>query len=102
MNIRTETRNCTDVENVFNCTGKFNLSVNYPIKNDFKRVILPDEIPLNIYKKDKDFIYTKDTASFSVDRNYSSLKLGFQASLYRGNIQSVSVYITCVQPKAIH
>ena len=59
MNIRTETRNCTDVENVFNCTGKFNLSVNYPIKNDFKRVILPDEIPLNIYKKDKDFINTK-------------------------------------------
>ena len=31
MNIRTETRNCTDVENVFNCTGKFNVSVNYPI-----------------------------------------------------------------------
>ena len=58
MNIRTETSNCTDVENVFNCTGKFNLSVNYPInKNDFKRVILPDEIPLNIYKKDRFYIY---------------------------------------------
>ena len=53
---------------------------------------MPDEIPLNIYKKDKDFIYTKDTASFSVDRNYNSLKLGFQAPFYCGNIQSVSVY----------
>ena len=93
MNIQTETRDCTDIKNVFNCTGKFNLSVNYPInKNDFRHVILPDEIPLNSYKKDKVFIYTNDTASFSIDRNYKSLKLGFQAPYYCGSIMSVSVY----------
>ena len=93
INIQTETRDCTDIKNVFNCTGKLNLSVNYPInKNDFEHVILPDEIPLNSYKKDKVFIYTNDTASFSVDRNYKSLKLGFQAPYYSGSIMSVSVY----------
>ena len=49
MNIQTETRDCTNVTDDINCTGKFILSVNYPIKgNDFKRVILPDEIPLNV------------------------------------------------------
>ena len=58
MNIHTETRDCTDIKNVFNCTGKCNLSVNYPInKNDFRHVILPDEIPLNKYKRQSFYIY---------------------------------------------
>lgn len=95
MNIRTETKRCANLEDAinFNCTGKFSLSVNYPInENDFKRVILPDQIPLNIYDKKKGgFIFTNDTVSFSVDRNYSSLRLGFQAPFYCGSIKSVSV-----------
>ena len=90
MNIRTETRNCTSIAtNGSKCTGKFNLSVNY----DFQRVMLPDEIPLNIYKKTSNgFLHTNDTVRFSVDRNYKSLRLGFQAPFYCGSITFVSVY----------
>ena len=93
MNIQTETRDCATLNNSINCTGKLSLSVNYPInKNDFQRVILPDEIPLNIYKKQGNFVATNDTVSFSVDRNYNSLRLGFQAPFYCGHIKSVSIY----------
>ena len=93
MNIQTETRDCTNVTDDINCTGKFILSVNYPINgNDFKRVILPDEIPLNVYNKKGVFFVTNDTVSFSVERNYESFKLGFQAPFYCGQIKSVSVY----------
>ena len=94
MNIQTETRACATLKSDINCTGKFSLSVNYLINgNDVKRVILPDEIPLNIYnKKIGGFIDTNDTVSFSVDRNYSNLKLGFQAPYYCGSLKSVSVY----------
>ena len=92
MNIQTETRDCADLTDYINCTGKFSLSVNYPINgNDFKRVILPDEIPLNIYNSRR-FFHANDTVSVSVDENYSSLKLGFQAPFYCGWIKSVSVY----------
>ena len=93
MNIQTETRDCADLTDYINCTGKFSLSVNYPINgNDFKRVIFPDEIPLNIYNREGFFFVANDTVSFSVDENYSSLKLGFQAPFYCGQIKSVSVY----------
>ena len=93
MNIQTETRDCATLNNSINCTGKFSVSVNYPINgNDFKRVILPDEIPLYIYSKKRRFYVTNDTVSFSVDQNYNSLKLGFQAPFYCGKIKYVSVY----------
>ena len=93
MNIQTETRDCANLTDYINCTGKFSLSVNYVINgNDFKRVTLPDEIPLNIYKSEGVFFVANDTLSFSVDENYSSLKLGFQAPFYCGQIKSVSVY----------
>lgn len=94
MNIRTETKLCANLKNVNNCTGKFSLSVNYPINGNYlKRINLLDEIPLNVYNKKKGgFILTNDTVSFSIDRNYSSLKLGVQASFYCGSIKFVSVY----------
>ena len=93
MNIQTETRDCMNLTDDINCTGKFSLSVNYPISgNDFKRVIFPDEIPLNIYKREGVFYAANDTVSVSVDQNYKSMKLGFQAPFYCGVIKSVSVY----------
>ena len=92
MNIQTETRDCVNLTDDINCTCKFSLSVIYQIGNDFKRVIFPDEIPLNIYKREGVFYAADDTVSFSVDENYSSLKLGFQALFYCGRIKSVSVY----------
>ena len=93
VNIQTETRDCANLTTHMNCTGKFSLSVNYPISgNDFKRVIFPDDIPLNIYKRTVGFFVANDTVSFSVDQNYKSMKLGFQGPFYCGAIKSVSVY----------
>ena len=46
VNIQTNTRNCVKT-NFTDFTGKFRVLVNYQInENDFKRVILPDEIPM--------------------------------------------------------
>lgn len=91
--ITTETRRCTGVENPRSCTGKFSLSVNYSIsESNSKRVILPDEIPKKVFKKDANFFHTNDTVSFSVNQNYKNLKLGFQAPFYCGSVKTVSVY----------
>ena len=38
------------------------------------------------------FYYTNDDVSFSVDQNYKSMKLGFQAPFYCGIITSIPVY----------
>ena len=93
VNIQTETRDCLDlkIKNFTNCTGKFSLSVHYQInRNDFKRVVLPDEIPRK--SAAKNFYVTNDNLSFSVEQKYKSFKLGFQAPFYCGNINSVSLY----------
>ena len=46
VNIKTETRDFAKIAFIDKCTGRFNLSVYYQInRKDFKRVILPDEIP---------------------------------------------------------
>ena len=91
VNIQTNTRNCAKTNDT-NCTGKFSVLVNYTInKNDFKRVILPDEIP----KKNPGlslFYDAEDNIHFSVEQNYKSLKLGFQAPFYCGIINSVLLY----------
>ena len=92
VDIQTETRECTHVRNI-TCTGKFHLSVHYQIsERNYKRFILPDEIPKKVSEKGKSFIFTNDTVSFSVDQNYKSMKLGFQAPFYCGAIKSISVY----------
>ena len=93
VNIQTETRVCTHLIDFKNCTGKFHLSVHYQINESiYKSFILPDEIPKNVSHKRTRFIHANDIVSFSVDQNYKSMKLGFQAPFYCGVIQSVSVY----------
>ena len=45
VNLKTNTRTCAS-SRVSSCTGKFSLSVHYQInRKDYKRVVLPDEIP---------------------------------------------------------
>ena len=91
VNIQTNTRNCPKT-NFSDCTGKFSVLVNYKTNNnDFKCIFLADEIPrknpgLSI------FYDAEDTIHFSVEQNYKSLKLGFQAPFYCGIINSVSLY----------
>ena len=96
VNIQTMTRKCKQMKYLSNCTDKFYLSINYQVnESNYKRLILPDEIPKTVFKKDKKeipFVYANDTVSFSVDQNYKSMKLGFQAPFYCGSIKSVSVY----------
>ena len=93
VNIQTITRQCTQLKHHINCTGKFYLSINYQInESSYKRLILPDEIPKTVFKKEIPFIDANDTVSFSVDQNYKSMKLGFQVPFYCGAIKSVSVY----------
>ena len=80
VNIKTETRDCTSINFIDKCTDKFNLSVHYQInENDFKRVILPDEIPTKNTNFGERwlFYHANDDVNFSVDQNYKSMKLGF-------------------------
>ena len=93
VNIQTETRNCSALKNYSDCTGKFNVSIYY--EKCQTKFVLPDEIPKKIVpsvKPKKTFFETDDNVGFSVDRNYQSLKLGFQAPSYCGTIKSISVY----------
>ena len=93
VNVKTETRDCP--KNIlYKCTGKFNLSVHYQItENDFKRVILPNEVPTkNTSFGERWLFYDTNDVSFSVDQKYKSMKLGFQAPFYCGTINDVSVY----------
>ena len=92
VNIQTETRNCADIR-VSSCTGKFSLSIHYQInRTDFKRVILPDEIPKKNPVLETGFYRANDDVSFSVQPHYKSLKLGLRAPFYCGFITNVSVY----------
>lgn len=72
-------------------------------ERNYKRFILPDEIPKKVSKKGKSFIVANDTVSFSVDQNYKSMKLGFQAPFYCGAIKSISVcyYLCTVKTNAL-
>lgn len=93
VNIQTETRNCSTLKNYSDCTGKFSISIYY--EKSQTKFVLPDEIPRNIVPSivpQKIFFQTNDDVGFSVDRNYKSLKLGFQAPSYCGRITSISLY----------
>ena len=95
VNIETETRICAKIKNGSICTGTFNTSVHYEMnKNIVKSFPLPDEIPKknSSFAEAGKFYDTNDTVSFSVDKNFKSLKLGFQAPFYCGLIKSVSVF----------
>ena len=88
VNIKTETRDFAKIAFIDKCTGRFNLSVYYQInRKDFKRVILPDEIPT----KNKSF---GERSHFYKTNNDL---LGFQAPFYCGTINYVSVY-NCLCP----
>lgn len=93
ININTSTRVCANL-NVSSCTGKFSLLGYFQIsKKDFKRVTLPDELPkINSSFGTKSFYETDDDVSFSVEQNFKSVKLGFQAPFYCGTIKSVLLY----------
>lgn len=92
VNLKTYTRKCVS-SRVTSCTGKFNLSIYYQInRKDYKRVILPDEIPKKNPSFDTTLYDANDDVSFSVDQNYKSLRLGLQAPFYCGIIRNVSVY----------
>ena len=93
VNLKTNTRTCAS-SHVSSCTGKFSLSVHYQInRKDYKRVVLPDEIPKKNPSFDTRLFYdANDDVSFSVDQNYKSLKFGLQAPFYCGTIMNVSVY----------
>ena len=93
VNIQTETRNCSNLTNYSDCTGKFNVSIYYGKSQT--NFVLPDEMPKKIMPSvgpKKTFFKTDDDIGFSVDRNYKSLKLGFQAPSYCGRITSISLY----------
>ena len=71
VNIKTETRDFAKITSIDKCTGRFNLSVYYQInRKDFKRVILPDEIPTknrsfgersHFYKTNNDLLGFQDS-----------------------------------------
>lgn len=95
VNIKTETRNCSSVEDLWKCTGKFNVSVHYETaENNFISSVLPDEIPKQIEHIYRNGIFyeTDDDISFSRIQKYNRFKLGFHAPFYCGVIKSVSVY----------
>ena len=95
VNIKTETRDCSKIKFIDKCTGRFHLSAYYQINGkDFKRIILPDEIPTKntSFGEGWHFYKANDDLSFSVDQKYKSMKLGFQAQFYCGTINYVSVY----------
>ena len=93
VNIQTNTRNCKRI-NITGCTGKFSLLLNYQInENDFKSVVLPDEIPKKSPSSGADRFYdTDDNIRFAVEQNYKSFKLGLQAPFYCGRIKDVSLF----------
>ena len=103
VNIETETRNCSALKNHSDCTGKFRVSIYY--EKSQTSFVLTDEFPKNIVPlvMENDFFKTEDDVGFSVDRNYKSLKLGFQAPSYCGRITSISLsfYICPANTKAL-
>ena len=96
FNIQTETRNCSNLASYSDCTGKFNVSVYYEVREkDFKDFVFSDEIPKKVVPSEslaEPFYKTDDVVGFSVNQNYKRLKLGFQAPSYCGAITSVSLY----------
>ena len=95
VNIKTETRNCSSIRDIYRCTGKFNVSVHYEtVEHDLIPFVLPNEIPKQIKHSlgSGEFYKTDDDISFSVKQDYNRLKLGFQAPFYCGVFESVSLY----------
>ena len=95
VNIQAETRNCSNITNHSDCTGKFNVSIYYEVSGKyFKDFVVSDEIPKKVIPSSlsEPFYKTDDDVGFSVNQDYERLKLGFQAPSYCGAITSVSLY----------